>query len=200
MPCMQHPAVLENLNPCSRCQKPYCLDCLVELKGNRFCAACKGEAVKDMQSGVTGTELALASVGRRFLAFWLDGLIQGVLMLPLIFVLVFTAAKAQSGGAGTQVAAAGLQIIMQLVFMGISLGYEALFLQFKSATPGKMALGLRVVTPDGDPVATGQAWTRPLVRALLGFCFLVDYLPAFFRKDKCTLHDLAARTRVIKVN
>ena len=67
MPCMQHPAVLENLNPCSRCLKAFCQDCLDELKGNRFCA-------------------------------------------------------------------------------------------------------------------------------------LVDYLPACFRKDKCTLHDLAARTRVIKVN
>jgi uncharacterized RDD family membrane protein YckC len=197
---MQHPAVLENLNPCSRCQKSYCPDCLVELKGNRFCAVCKGEAVKDMQSGVTGTDLALASIGRRFLALWLDGLIQGVLMIPLFFLLVFTTAKAQSAGAGGQAAAAGIQIVMQLVFMAISLCYEGLFLQLKSATPGKMALGLRVVTPDGDPVPAGQAWVRPLVRGLLGFCILVDYLPAFFRKDKCTLHDLAARTRVVKVN
>jgi hypothetical protein len=37
-------------------------------------------------------------------------------------------------------------------------------------------------------------------RSLLGFCWLIDYLPALFRKDKCTVHDLAARTRVIKVN
>jgi len=200
MPCMQHPAVLENLNPCSRCQKTYCPDCLVELKGNRFCAACKGEAVKDMQSGVSGTDLALASLWRRFFAFWLDMIIQGVIMAPLSFLFMFSTLKAQQGGQAQQAAALGIQIVMQLLFMGIALGYEALFLQFKSATPGKMALGLRVVTPDGDPVATGQAWIRPLVRALLGFCFLVDYLPAFFRKDKCTLHDLAARTRVVKVN
>lgn len=200
MPCMQHPAVLENLNPCSRCLKTFCQDCLVELKGNRFCAVCKGEAVKDMQSGVSGTDLALASIWRRFFAFWLDGIIQGVVMMPLAFLFIFGAVKAQQNGEAAQAAAAGLQIIMQLIFVGISLCYEGLFLQFKSATPGKMALGLRVVTPDGDPLTTGQAWTRPLIRALLSFCVLVDYLPALFRKDKCTLHDLAARTRVIKVN
>ncbi len=200
MPCLQHPAVLENLNSCSRCLKTFCQDCLVELKGNRFCAACKGEAVKDMQSGVSGSDLALASVWRRFFAFWLDAFIQGIFMMPLFFLFMFSAVKAQQSGQALPAAAAGLQILMQLVFVGISLAYEGLFLQFKSATPGKMALGLRVVTPDGDPVAAGQAWTRPLIRALLSFCALVDYLPALFRKDKCTLHDLAARTRVIKVN
>lgn len=202
MPCMQHPAVLENLNPCSRCQKAFCPDCLVELKGNRFCATCKSEAVKDMQSGVSGTDLALASVGRRFAAFWLDSIIQMVIMLPLFFLFMFSTVKVQAASAGQAqaVAVTGIQIVGQIVYMAIFLCYEGLFLQLKSTTPGKMALGLRVVTPDGEPVAVGQAWIRPLVRALLGFCFLVDYLPAYFRKDKCTLHDLAARTRVIKVN
>lgn len=200
MPCTQHPTVLEHLNACSRCAKTFCQDCLVELKGNRFCAACKTEAVKDLQSGVSGTELPLATVSRRFAAMVVDGLIQGALLLPLGVLTGFFAAKTQSSGTEMQAAAAGIQIVMQIVFMGIALAYEGLFLQLKSATPGKMALGIRVVTPDGDPVAAGQAWLRPLIRSLLGFCFLVDYLPAFFRKDRCTLHDLAARTRVVRVN
>jgi uncharacterized RDD family membrane protein YckC len=200
MPCLHHPAVLENLNACSRCAKTFCQDCLVELKGNRFCAGCKTEAVKDLQSGISGTELPLATIGRRFAAMFVDGLVQAVIFVPLMILTGFFAVKTQSASAEMQAAAAGLQFVMQLVFMGIALAYEGLFLQLKSATPGKMALGLRVVTPDGDPVPAGQAWLRPLIRSLLGFCFLVDYLPALWRKDRCTLHDLAARTRVIKVN
>jgi hypothetical protein len=34
----------------------------------------------------------------------------------------------------------------------------------------------------------------------VGICALIDYIPAFIRKDRCTVHDLAARTRVIKAN
>src|SRR5579862_3115227 len=200
MPCMQHPAVLENLNPCSRCGKTYCPDCLVELKGNRFCAACKAEAVKDMQSGISGTELPLATVGRRFSAMFLDGLIQAVVWVPLAIALGFFTVRVQGAGAAAQAGAAGVQIIIQVLVFGIMLAYEGLFLQLKSATPGKMALGLRVVTAEGNPVSPGQAWLRPFIRSLLGFCWLVDYLSAMFRKDRCTIHDLAAKTRVIKVN
>jgi uncharacterized RDD family membrane protein YckC len=200
MPCTTHPAVLENLNPCSRCGKSYCGDCLVELKSNRFCASCKAEAVKDMQSGVSGTDLPLATVGRRFAAVLVDGLIQAVVYVPLMFVFGFFAVQAQRSGTGGEVAAGGMQIVLQVAIMGVAFLYEGLFLQLKSATPGKMALGLKVVGADGSPLAPGQAWIRPLVRALLGFCALIDYIPAFLRKDRCTVHDLAARTRVIKAN
>jgi uncharacterized RDD family membrane protein YckC len=192
--------VLENLNPCSRCGKSFCGDCLVELKANRFCASCKSEAVKDMQSGVSGTELPLATVGRRFAAILVDGLIQAVVYVPMMFIFGFFAVQAQQAGAGANVAAGGMQLVLQVAIMGVSFLYEGLFLQMKSATPGKMALGLKVVSADGSPLTPGQCWIRPLVRALLGFCALIDYIPAFLRKDRCTVHDLAARSRVIKVN
>jgi uncharacterized RDD family membrane protein YckC len=192
--------VLENLNACSRCLKSFCADCLVELKANRFCASCKSEAVKDMQSGVSGTDLPLATVGRRFAAILVDGLIQAVVYVPMMFIFGFFAVQAQQAGAGANVAAGGMQLVLQLAIMGVSFLYEGLFLQIKSATPGKMALGLKVVSADGSPLTPGQCWIRPLVRALLGFCALIDYIPAFLRKDRCTVHDLAARSRVIKVN
>jgi len=200
MPCALHPEVLENLNPCSRCGKTFCPDCLVELKGSRFCAACKAEAVKDMQSGVSGTDLPLATVGRRFAAMIVDGLIQAVVWVPLLIGFGFFTVKVQGTGAAGEAGAMGAQIFLQIIIFGIMLAYEGLFLQMKSATPGKMALGLRVVTAEGNPVSPGQAWLRPFIRSILGFCWLVDYLPAVFRKDKCTVHDLAAKTRVIKVN
>jgi len=200
MPCALHPAVLDHLNPCARCGKTYCPDCLVELKGNRFCAACKGEAVRDMQSGVSGTDLPLASIGRRLVAMIVDGLIQLVVWLPLGIGFGILTAKLQASGGSGPVVAPLAQLFLQVLAFGGMLAYEGLFLQLKGATPGKMAMGLKVVTAEGDPISPGQAWLRPFIRSLIGCCFVVDYLPAFFREDKCTVHDLAAKTRVIKVN
>jgi len=199
MPCALHPAILDNLNACSRCMKQFCGDCLIELKGNRFCAACKSEAVKDMQSGVSGTELRLATRLQRFAAILLDSLIQGAAMIPLMFLMGFANLQSQNAMGSGSARSAGLQIIFQLIQFAIMIGYEGLFLQFKGATPGKMALGLRVVGPDGEPLTPGQAWLRPFIRCLIGACLGIDYWVSLFRKDKCCIHDLAAKTRVIKI-
>jgi uncharacterized RDD family membrane protein YckC len=79
-------------------------------------------------------------------------------------------------------------------------------LQLRGQTLGKMARGLKVVRPDGGDISTGQAWVRPLVRDGIGFlsafapcASLVNYLWAMFTKEKTCLHDLAAKTRVVKV-
>src|SRR5688500_12133863 len=97
MACQNHADVLLNLNPCVRCGKSYCPDCLVELKGGRFCAGCKAEEVKDRQSGVpAGGDLDLAGVGQRFAAQFLDGLIFMVIWVPVFFLLASAAAAGTS--------------------------------------------------------------------------------------------------------
>jgi len=57
----------------------------------------------------------------------------------------------------------------------------------------------------GEEIAIGTA-TDPyqpaerryeITRAILGFLYIVDYIPAFFTKEKTTLHDLVAKTRVV---
>ena len=54
MPCTNHPETIEGIKLCSQCQKPFCQNCLVELQGAPFCAECKQDVVKDVQSGVAG--------------------------------------------------------------------------------------------------------------------------------------------------
>lgn len=202
MPCALHPAVVDGLNACSRCMKQFCGDCLIELRGNRFCAGCKSEAVKDMQSGVSGTELRLATRLQRFAALLLDSLLQSMVTIPLLFLMGGMSQfqqQAMGGGNASAVGSAGIQMLLNIVFVGLGISYEALFLQFKGATPGKMALGLRVVGPDGEPLTPGQCWLRAFIRSLIGACMGIDYWVSLFRKDKCCIHDLAAKTRVIKV-
>ena len=67
----------------------------------------------------------------------------------------------------------------------------------RGQTLGKMALKVKVVNADGSPLSSGQAWGREIIRGILGFLYIVDYLPAFFTQQKTTLHDLVAKTRVV---
>jgi uncharacterized RDD family membrane protein YckC len=192
---MNHPEVIQGLHPCSRCGKTYCGDCLVELKGARFCARCKSEEVKDIQSGIDSAELPLAGVGRRFVAMIVDSICLWAVTIPLAFAFGFFAATA--GPVGPE-PAMGLQLGVQALIMGIFFLYDGLMIQMRGQTLGKMVLKIKVVSPDGSAIAPGQAWIRAIIRLIVGGC-LIDYIPALFRKDKCTIHDMAARTRVIRL-
>jgi len=197
MPCTNHPVIEDNLVKCSRCTKPYCQDCVVQLKSNYFCIDCKGEQVKDIQSGADATVLDLAGVGTRFAALFLDGL---VLMIPLgigIFILAF---GFTATGSLSEAMVMGLGI--RLIMLVIPLLYEGLMLQSRGQTLGKMACKVKVVTADGGDMSTGQAWGRTaahVVMAQIPLVNLINYLFAF-GKDKTCLHDKMAKTRVIAWN
>lgn len=45
MQCKNHPAV-PAVDRCAGCAEPFCGDCLVEIQGKKYCAACKQMAVK----------------------------------------------------------------------------------------------------------------------------------------------------------
>lgn len=46
--CTNHPAV-EASQFCVGCGRPFCNDCLVDLQGAKYCAACKNTRVRDLQ-------------------------------------------------------------------------------------------------------------------------------------------------------
>ena len=89
MPCKNHPQVMTDLKSCSRCRQEFCPDCVVELKGQFYCADCKNEQVKDIQSGADATELELATIGKRFAAQLIDGLVLMIPLMVMFFVLFF---------------------------------------------------------------------------------------------------------------
>src|ERR1043166_3890555 len=91
--CRNHPDVVEGLRYCSRCGQAFCSDCLVNIRGNSYCATCKGEQLLDLSSGVDHNALERAGIGRRFGALFLDGLL---LSLPVIVIVVLGIAVASS--------------------------------------------------------------------------------------------------------
>ena len=86
--CPNHPDVIEGLRYCSRCGQPYCPDCLVNIRGNTYCATCKNEQMLDLSSGVDQNALELAGVGRRLAAMLIDNFLMLIPMGVLFAVLI----------------------------------------------------------------------------------------------------------------
>ncbi|MFC8514130.1 RDD family protein [Streptomyces sp. NPDC057257] len=158
----------------------------------------------------------LASMGRRFGARVIDGVIFGV----VYFVLVFAgAAGAANSFQDCDPAATDYDTCMNnagsdfmgkfLVVIGIlslfGLLYEWLMTGLLGATLGKMAVGIRVVKADtGQKPGLGSAfirWIIPMVGGLLcGIGQLLVYLSPFWDKSgrQQGWHDKAASTMVIQ--
>ena len=173
-----------------------CGNCRVQIGGKPYCANCKDRQVTDIRSGVAHGQLELASILSRFGAIFIDGLI---LYFPVIVLaLFFGFSTAMSGGEPDSTMEMGINLL-SLLMVPVYIVYEGLMLARDGQTLGKKAVGIRVVTPTGAPISTGQAWGRAALRQVFFSCLaLVNYLAAFFTKEKTCIHDMAARTRVVR--
>lgn len=192
--CRNHWDVVEGLRPCSRCGQTFCGDCLVDIRGLPYCANCKNEQLLDVRSGVSST-LNLASIGKRFMAFFIDSLIIGI-PFGIVFGLAIFAIVSGGGQPRPEnfLAIQGFSLL-SIVIMAI---YEGLMLSARGQTVGKIAMSIKVVRADGGDLTKGQAWGRATMRQVLVSCLcIINYLPAFFTPDRTALHDMVAGTRVV---
>lgn len=192
MNCANHPVVAEGVLRCSRCNVPYCSDCLVTIQGRRYCARCKNEQLTDIRSGVDSTQIQLAGIGRRFAAIWIDGFILGMPLMIVFFVVLFPAMTQRGSRPPIWIN------FISYALIPVYIVYEALMLKARGQTLGKMALGIKVVQPGGQDISSGQAWGRAVVRAVfISFLALINYAAALFTREKTCIHDMAAKTRVV---
>ena len=75
--------------------------------------------------------------------------------------------------------------------------YNVWFVSRKGGTPGKLVLGLRVVTPDRRNLTVGRATGRYFAFLINGFTFYIGFIIAAFDSEKRALHDHICNTRVI---
>lgn len=91
----------------------------------------------------------------------------------------------------------------QLHFFGyfylISIVIFVVFIVSKGGTPGKLALGLRIQDINSK---ASTSWLNALIRETIGkiisSVMLLGFLFPLFREDKRALHDLIAKTQVVK--
>lgn len=126
-------------------------------------------------------QLQYVSVGPRFLAVLIDGLIVGVVFSLLSFL--FRGAPGAVGGF------AGLLTILYFIVLEATRG----------ATLGKMALGLRVVKLDGSPISWQESIIRNLLRVVDGlFAYLVGAILVWTSPLRQRLGDRVAGTVVVR--
>jgi len=142
-------------------------------------------------------EFALAGAGSRFLAIAIDTLVQvGVfLAIALIAATVLWASGTASASIGTWIGAV-LIICGFLLYYGYYAGFEALW---GGQTPGKRAVGLRVITISGQPITPYDAILRNLLRIVdqLPGIYAVGVLSIFLTARNQRLGDLVAGTVVV---
>jgi len=205
MACPNHPTAEERLRRCSRCGLSFCRDCWVELEGVSYCGPCKEEWLRDLQSGVAMGGLDLAGVGYRFVAHLIDHFVMQAATCLVFFPLAM-AMGLLTGAAGASDEKLGFLVpVVQLLLLPFSLLvpilYQGFMLKARGQTLGKMALAVKVVTPEGRPIAPRAAWLRAISQTVLATCCLgmVDLLWGVFTWERTCLHDLFAKTRVVRV-
>ncbi len=198
MACVNHPAVATGLVRCRRCGQAFCRSCVVALRGQYYCARCKQEQLRDIQSGTEAGVLELASIGSRFVALLVDSTVLLAVVFALTLVSV-VAIGAMPNPETNEAAWSGFALLLVVAMIGFDIVYEGAMVSSRGQTLGKMALGIKVVTPEGRDVDGGQAWGRAVVKQILfNFCAPIDWLPALFTKDKTAMHDIALKTRVVR--
>lgn len=139
-----------------------------------------------------------AGFWRRCAAMIIDGLLIGIVLGLLQVVLSFAVLGTfgtGSEGLGALVAMVGVMGIASLVLQWL---YFALFESGSAqATPGKRALGIKVVDDRGRRIGFGRASGRFLGKILSSALFGIGYLMAAWTERKRALHDMVADTCVV---
>jgi uncharacterized RDD family membrane protein YckC len=202
VPCPNHPDITEGLGACGVCGRNFCGDCLVRLGGLPTCAECKLERLASLRSGA---ELPLAGAWTRFGAQFVDGLVFFIPTMLLYYTGFFFSpwsALVPPGTTPPKAPPAGLlwlSVALTFTVMAAAVVYEALMLSKYGQTLGKMALGVKVVTPSGGDVRPGQAWTRAVSRSVMNALYCVGVIDVLFifSASRRTLHDRLAQTVVV---
>lgn len=136
--------------------------------------------------------LDIAELGSRLGAAAIDGLIQ--VGLYMVFFIVLGVA----GGLGLISAAVDVSsVVVIAVTLAIFWGYFPFFEEvWGGRTPGKRALGLRVIQTEGQPVGLGAVLLRNLLRPI--DLIAVGPLLILFTTRHQRLGDLAAGTLVVR--
>jgi uncharacterized RDD family membrane protein YckC len=147
----------------------------------------------------------LAGIGSRFLAVSIDLIVQILILIALIWGLAAagshlpTAKHASSiSSKFVQSLAIGIAVfVVFVIFFGYFIIFEAVW---NGQTPGKRALGLRVVRDGGYPVDFTAALVRNLIRVgemMFGF-YAISAVAAIFSPENKRLGDMAAGTIVVR--
>lgn len=187
---------------CGQCQRYFTADDLIPYQGQFVCAQCKETFFQRMREGLPMgpvSNLRFAGFWIRFVAIFIDGLILYVAdtLLGFMFGIYPFFMRQSSVMRGSPETAIAMSFVLIALTYGVRCAYETFFVGSLGGTPGKLALGLRVVLPDGGKIGFGRAFGRYWAKLLSGLILCIGFILAAFDKEKRALHDTICNTRVI---
>jgi len=120
-------------------------------------------------------------------AYLIDGILLGIINFVIGMVVGMILPEAIAGFVGM-----GIGILIGLAYFAYMESSE------KQATFGKQALGIIVTDMEGRRITTGNAVVRYLSKILSGLILGIGFLMVLFTERKQGLHDIIAKTLVIK--
>jgi uncharacterized RDD family membrane protein YckC len=140
---------------------------------------------------MNGTSM-YAGFWRRVAALILDGLVLGIVTVPLNLAL---------GGGNDLGSNSGMYYSPEASGIGTALGwlyYALMESSAKQATLGKMALGIIVTDLEGRRIGFGKATGRHFAKILSALILGIGFLMVAFTQRKQGLHDILAGALVVK--
>jgi uncharacterized RDD family membrane protein YckC len=189
---------------CSECGRSTPADELAHFGDRLICPYCKDAYAQKLREGVAPVAaVSYAGFWIRFVAYMIDAIILAVAMGIVQFAILGSFISFPRFDSGTRpelmlAPMLGMLGLLSVVSIGISCTYESFFVYKYGATPGKMALSLKVVRPNGGPIDLGRAVGRYFGKMLSGIILYIGYIMAGFDSEKKALHDMICDTRVIR--
>lgn len=188
------PVVAAQTGPttCAECGKAFETDDLIKYGDAWICEDCKPIFLQKLKQGIwTGGTYRFGGFWIRVGAKFIDSIIVGLIQMIVILPLMFMTEMSSSGGVDT------MGILINIISISFGAAYTTFFLGKYGATPGKMACGLKVIVADGSQISYLRAFGRELATWLSGIILCIGYIMAGFDKEKRALHDHICSTRVV---
>ncbi|HEX3682938.1 MAG TPA: RDD family protein [Bryobacteraceae bacterium] len=191
---------------CTECKRAFARDELLAFESARVCGSCKAIFFQRLReqgiSGVIKTFYPFAGFWIRVLARFIDGAILWAFFIALMFVweaamrrVIFDPAHANAYDIAAVWGGLGL---IYLISTAALIVYESWFLSHRGATPGKLAVGVRVIRANGQPLSTKRSIGRSFAYLLSSMLPLaIGFIMAGADEEKRALHDRICDTRVV---
>ncbi|WP_424244532.1 putative RDD family membrane protein YckC [Elusimicrobium posterum] len=139
-----------------------------------------------------------ASFWQRFFALVIDNIILSVASSIVGFIIGLVI----GGGMQANANPTGEQLIIMIALYGIffiayCLYFPILESSASQATPGKMAVGIKVVDLNGQRISFLRALGRYFAHAISQITLLIGFMMVCFTEKKQALHDMISGTLVV---
>ncbi|MCP3926595.1 MAG: RDD family protein [Desulfobacterales bacterium] len=185
----------ENRNNCVECGGAFPKSEMISYENSWVCRDCKNIFIQKVKEGVQTDEVEYAGFWIRVGAKLIDGIllmIVGGIVGVIMGLFIDTTYDPYSGHIAPGYY---LSQFIQFVF---GIFYYVYFVGTHAATPGKMACGLKIISPETGKVSHLRAFGRYWSELISALILCIGYIMVAWDSEKKGLHDIMCNTRVIK--